>query len=84
MIRMPKTLDAICNAANSASTAGADLGAMPEWDLTDLFPSTDGPELAAAIEKAVVDARAFEQAYKGQSGCQRFRWRVSGQGRSCL
>lgn len=66
MIRVPTTLDTICNAANTASPAGADLGAMPEWDLTDLFPSTDGPELTAAIEKAVVEARAFEQAYKGK------------------
>lgn len=41
-------------------------GAMPEWDLTDLYPGRDSPELKADLEKARKDAEAFEADYKGK------------------
>ncbi len=43
-------------AAASASDA---LGALPTWDLTDLFPGPDSPELEAAFERAERDAEAI-------------------------
>ncbi|MEM6496145.1 MAG: M3 family oligoendopeptidase [Pseudomonadota bacterium] len=52
--------------ADTAAGAAVDLGDMPEWDLTDLFPGADSPELAAAIDQAETDAKAFEASYKGQ------------------
>lgn len=52
---------------DGAKTADSlDLGQMPEWDLTDLFPSADGPELPAALEQAKRQAEAFETTYKGK------------------
>ena len=61
---MPGT-PAAAAAAAGQSTA-LDLGHMPEWDLTDLFQSADGPELPAAIEKAKAGAKDFEAKYKGK------------------
>ncbi|MEO1609123.1 MAG: M3 family oligoendopeptidase [Pseudomonadota bacterium] len=50
----------------AATTAAADLGDMPEWDLTDLFPSPNSPELESALVKAQTDAEKFEANYKGK------------------
>ncbi len=40
--------------------------ALPEWDLADLFPGPDSPELAAALEGAERDAQAFATRYAGK------------------
>ena len=39
--------------------------ALPSWDLTDLFPAPDSPELEAALERAERDAAAFAIKYTG-------------------
>jgi oligoendopeptidase F len=39
---------------------------MPEWDLSDLYPSTDSPELQADIKTADDLARAFQERYQGK------------------
>jgi len=41
-------------------------GALPEWDLGDLFPGRDSPEFKAALDQARADAEAFEAKYKGK------------------
>lgn len=41
-------------------------GALPVWDLTDLYPGKDSPEFKAALEQAAQDAAAFEQDFKGK------------------
>ncbi|EEW25720.1 M3 family oligoendopeptidase [Rhodobacter ferrooxidans] len=49
-----------------ANSAAAGFGDLPEWDLTDLYPSPEAPQLAADlafVERAVV---AFEAAHKGK------------------
>ena len=51
----------------ASSTAGA-LGALPEWDLSDLFAGTESDELRAAIATAAADAKAFNQRYVGRIG----------------
>ncbi len=55
---------------SSADTAQAaatlDLGSMPEWDLSDLFPAPDSPELQKALQQAQDDAKTFEANYKGK------------------
>ncbi len=43
-----------------------DLGALPEWDLSDLYPGPDSPELARDLEDATARARAFAEAYEGR------------------
>ena len=44
----------------------ADDLALPIWDLTDLYPGPDSPELAAALDQTGRDAKAFETAYAGR------------------
>ncbi|MCZ8310401.1 MAG: M3 family oligoendopeptidase [Magnetospirillum sp.] len=39
---------------------------LPVWNLADLFPGPDSPELKAALEAAVADAQAFEKKYAGK------------------
>lgn len=52
--------------AGEQGAAQDELGAMPEWDLTDLFPSPDSQELRDAIARSEADAKAFEASYKGE------------------
>ena len=44
-------------------TAPSDL---PGWDLRDLYPSPDGPELAADLDRAEADAAGFAAAHAGR------------------
>ena len=39
---------------------------LPVWNLADLFPGRDSPELAAALNAALADATAFEATYAGK------------------
>ena len=49
-------------------TSPATLGALPEWDLTDLYPSMDSPEFAADLVRAESGCEAFAATYRGQLG----------------
>jgi oligoendopeptidase F len=42
------------------------LGALPEWDLSDLYPAMEAPELKRDLERANSESVAFEEAYKGR------------------
>jgi len=42
------------------------LGAMPEWDLSDLYSAPDSKELKADLETADRDARKFQEDYQGK------------------
>jgi oligoendopeptidase F len=46
------------------AAAGGD-PALPSWDLSDLFAGQDDPALAAALDQAAKDARAFQAKYAG-------------------
>ncbi|MBI3446057.1 MAG: M3 family oligoendopeptidase [Magnetospirillum sp.] len=46
--------------------SAGDLGTLPEWDLSDLYPAPDSPELEADLQAADGAAKAFEQAYAGK------------------
>ncbi len=48
----------------TAETAG--LGALPQWDLADLYPGRDSPELKRALADAEAEARALHQRYEGK------------------
>ena len=43
-----------------------EFGSVPEWDLRDLYPGRDSPELARDLERAAKDADAFAAAYRGK------------------
>jgi oligoendopeptidase F len=48
------------------AVAGQGDDALPSWDLTDLYPAMDSPELAAELEHATADAKAFAKTYQGK------------------
>src|SRR4029077_7266213 len=52
-------------AADLAATGDAALGPLPEWDLGDLYPGRDSPELARDLAALAADAKAFRTRYEG-------------------
>ena len=54
------------HAAPAARSKTSGLGALPEWNLTDLYPALDGPEVKRDLDRADADCLAFEEAYKGR------------------
>ncbi len=49
------------------SSAGTtDLGAMPVWNLADLYPGPKSPAVAADLEKAAAEAKRIEERYQGK------------------
>ena len=42
------------------------LGALPEWNLADLYPAIDAPEVKRDLDRADAECVAFEEAYKGK------------------
>jgi hypothetical protein len=44
----------------------AELGALPEWNLEDLYPSMDSAPFAGDLAKAAAECKAFNAAYKGK------------------
>jgi len=55
-------------AGDTVAAEKTDLGNLPEWNLGDLYPSADSAELKNDIEKALKDAAAFEERWKGKLG----------------
>ncbi|MCK0208341.1 M3 family oligoendopeptidase [Starkeya koreensis] len=49
-----------------AYPAPGPFGDLPQWNLTDLYPAIDSPELQADLEAAAAKCAAFEEAYKGR------------------
>jgi len=47
-------------------TKSRKLGALPEWDLTDLYSGLDSPEIKWDLENSDNQCVAFEQAFKGR------------------
>ncbi|MCK2052758.1 M3 family oligoendopeptidase [Methylobacterium sp. 37f] len=53
------------SAARAAAHA-ADLGVLPEWDLTDLYAGIDAPDFTADLARAEVDCARFSERYAGR------------------
>ncbi|MTJ81588.1 MAG: M3 family oligoendopeptidase [Telmatospirillum sp.] len=51
---------------SSQSGRKDDLGTMPEWDLTDLYPAPDCPELAADLDRLDAGATRFQETFQGR------------------
>src|SRR5688500_6343588 len=49
-----------------AQTGHNQFGELPVWNLSDLYPGNDSPELKADLERARTEAKAFEAEYKGK------------------
>ena len=52
--------------ARKASGAPGKAAKLPEWNLTDLYPAIDAPEVKRDLDKLDADCVAFENAYKGK------------------
>jgi oligoendopeptidase F len=39
---------------------------LPEWNLADLYPARDAPQVRRDLEKAEAECQDFEQSYKGK------------------
>src|SRR5215813_2036483 len=52
--------------AAATAPAKADLGALPEWDLKDLYPGRESAALQGDLKKAAEDAKAFRVRFQGK------------------
>jgi oligoendopeptidase F len=50
----------------NASAGKKSLGALPEWNLSDLYAGLDDPAIKRDLDRADADCAAFEVAYKGK------------------
>ncbi|MEO0929378.1 MAG: M3 family oligoendopeptidase [Pseudomonadota bacterium] len=48
------------------TTGGKDLGNLPEWDLSDLYTSTDAPELTHDLDWLETECAEFAKTYEGK------------------
>jgi oligoendopeptidase F len=61
---MPVKTKAAAKAAARSPTKR--LGALPEWNLADLYPALDSVEVKRDLDRAAVECEVFEQSYKGK------------------
>src|SRR3954449_778863 len=65
---MTPSLDPDLRAPEPALRTGsrpAELGALPEWDLSDLYPGMDSPDFARDLARAEAECKAFAETYRG-------------------
>ncbi|MGH7073622.1 MAG: M3 family oligoendopeptidase, partial [Stellaceae bacterium] len=51
--------------AQARAAAPEKLGTLPEWDLGDLYPGPDSPELKTDLDRAATAAAGFHEHYAG-------------------
>lgn len=51
---------------DATTSGGRDLGNLPEWDLSDLYPATDGPEISRDMAWLEKECAAFAADYEGK------------------
>jgi oligoendopeptidase F len=61
---MSKAFDVV----EPAASGQKELGPLPEWDLADLYPCRESPELAADLAGLATEATAFRTRYQGRLG----------------
>ncbi|WPP03737.1 M3 family oligoendopeptidase [Methylocella tundrae] len=67
-IRFFRSIDSVRAAAEAARQSGepVDLGALPEWNLADLYAAPDAPAFTADLNSAEAECKAFSEAYRGK------------------
>ena len=50
----------------AAQAPAVEIGPLPSWDLSDLYPTTNSPRLGADLASIEVDATAFRDRYVGK------------------
>ncbi len=63
---MPKKIVAKPPVKRSAAGRKTGLGALPEWNLNDLYSGLDDPAIKRDLDRIDADCIAFEEAYKGK------------------
>jgi len=66
---MPHPVFAPARRAHKSATKSvqkASLGRLPEWNLADLYPSRDAPEVKRDLDRADAYSKAFEETFKGK------------------
>jgi oligoendopeptidase F len=58
--------ETILRQQDGGASEQAELGAMPEWKLADLYPAPDAPEVARDLEAAAAQARHIKDTYHGK------------------
>src|SRR4051812_24225144 len=51
-----------------SATGAASTATLPEWNLDDLYPAMDAPEIAADLDRGAALARAFQTRWRGALG----------------
>jgi oligoendopeptidase F len=54
------------SASAQSKSRAAKPGRLPEWNLADLYPAIDAPEVSRDLDKVDAECVAFEKAYKGR------------------
>jgi len=62
----PASKPPVKQAAVRSAAKAPKLGTLPEWNLADLYPAIDAPEVKRDLERADADSIAFEDSYKGR------------------
>jgi oligoendopeptidase F len=60
------TLAAKISAPDGAAHAAPELAGLPSWDLSDLYPGPDSPQIAADLARTEQEARDFAAEYTGK------------------
>ena len=63
---LPLDITSVHAAAVPSSTIEGDLGAMPEWNLADLYPGIESAEVKADLAKASAQAKSIQARYQGK------------------
>ncbi|MDQ0316803.1 M3 family oligoendopeptidase [Amorphus orientalis] len=61
-------LHPLADTERAGAAAAGETGRLPEWDLSDLYPSIDSAEVREDLVSIAADCAAFEEAYKGKLG----------------
>jgi oligoendopeptidase F len=62
----PSPARSAVTATGSGKDPAAALGALPEWNLADLYPGIDSPEVKHDLDRARSACVAFEESFKGK------------------
>ncbi len=62
---MPPLLTKASAKRATSSRAKAKVERLPVWNLADLYPALDAPEVKRDLDRADAECMAFEEAYKG-------------------
>ncbi|HMM08598.1 MAG TPA: M3 family oligoendopeptidase [Paracoccus solventivorans] len=66
MTRLPHCNGPCRDAEGVGGAAAAPLGELPEWDLSDLYPAPDAPELARDLDRLEAACASFAADYEGR------------------